>query len=665
MQFPTRGRSRTPPRNVAAGAFWWRPPTSTSRVLPSSSMSSLSSLSSPSSSLVVQAPRGPCVATPAVASDGGLPALRRDAPERRPWKRGSLPTLGTEAERDQALQDLDAGFYAASSASAVRSRRRCYTQLLGRWQLEPFPANAFKLRCLGAGVRQGGYRSYSSILAQYRVDSERQGDNWEGPLRRLYADAARACKRGLGPTIQALPLPLERLRELPGDPRPWVRDGPVGPRNAIVCGAWWLTREVELATIRANFLDIVDSDVPTASLQLPASKSDVAALGVSRTHACVCGGGPAQVDCPVHSAWDQRHLLRRLFPDHHVDGSPSLSLPLFPTERGTVTSKKAMTDTILMAARILGVPLATPDGMQRISGHTLRPTGAQGLAKLGVDSWAIELLGRWGSTTVQKYVRTAAISTAAAQARAQKLHVNLNTLVAQVSPELPQARGGPLTWEDVHRALRSVLPNLGASWRSSIVAEVQEMLKQELAKRPATTEAQTQACPSPPSSLSSSSSGSGPDDPTAENEPDQGETSADVGVEEARAELKQVTEVSSSWRGQQKRHLVLIAPPPVLPASAWVTKCGWRFGVRGTVFQANASPPLCGLCARQAGSKSGGNGSMTASPKPGLHSPHLPGALSDRWVRKLTVMWVSVRIKRLHMLRPEPGREERSNRKSD
>merc|ERR1712051_1097219 len=57
----------------------------------------------------------------------------------------------------------------------------------------------------------------------------------------------------------------------------------------------------------------------------------------------------------------------------------------------------------------LGQPLASMDGSSRVSGHTLRVTGAQGLTRLGFPLWAVQLLGRWGSDTVKAYVGAAAL----------------------------------------------------------------------------------------------------------------------------------------------------------------------------------------------------------------------------------------------------------------
>ena len=67
-----------------------------------------------------------------------------------------------------------------------------------------------------------------------------------------------------------------------------------------------------------------------------------------------------------------------------------------------------MTSTIVSAARRLGV-IDTPDGTLRVSGHSLRCTGAQGLIALGWRADAVRLQGRWESETVTRYTREAAL----------------------------------------------------------------------------------------------------------------------------------------------------------------------------------------------------------------------------------------------------------------
>ena len=65
--------------------------------------------------------------------------------------------------------------------------------------------------------------------------------------------------------------------------------------------------------------------------------------------------------------------------------------------------------TIVAAAVQLQIPLSAPDGSARISGHSLRVSGAQGLTRIGYPTWAVQLLGRWGSDTVRGYIGDAAL----------------------------------------------------------------------------------------------------------------------------------------------------------------------------------------------------------------------------------------------------------------
>ena len=210
---------------------------------------------------------------------------------------------------------------------------------------------------------------------------------------------------------------------MPSGRAPWVPGGPLAPRNFLVVGAWWMLRETEASNLRAALVTFADGAVPTLTLTLPASKVDSGARGVSRTHACVCPRGPLP-NCPVHAAADQMLVLRRTFAARLGAGGAADDLPFFPDAGGRPVTKSAATRTILRAAALLDVPARSADGAARVSGHSLRPTGAQGLTRLGLDTWAVKLLGRWGSSAVLTYVREAAASPEAAVARRRLLVQN-------------------------------------------------------------------------------------------------------------------------------------------------------------------------------------------------------------------------------------------------
>ncbi len=72
--------------------------------------------------------------------------------------------------------------------------------------------------------------------------------------------------------------------------------GPVGARNLLVCGSFWMMRELELSCARVKHLCI---DIAARSVEwcLPALKTDVLAVGKVHRWECVCSGAAA-MPCP-------------------------------------------------------------------------------------------------------------------------------------------------------------------------------------------------------------------------------------------------------------------------------------------------------------------------------------------------------------------------------
>ena len=279
MQFPVRRRSRSP--QLAQPASSRAEPQLSARAWLEPG---LSRLSSPSFSRVLP---------PGTSAGQALPALRRDGPGRRPYTIGSTPDLSTSELRDQALTELRSDVYAASSASAVRARRNCIARILSSWGVSAYPVTPEKVACLGAGLKRGGYRSSGNVLSQYRVDAERQGQAMDSSLHRVFTDVGRACRRGVGPSMRAAPLPFERLKFLPSSAEPWVSGGPLGPRNAMITGSWWLLREAELSGMRAAMVTLLLEPAPHHRVD-PSSVQD--RLRSRRGHQSTV----------VHMQWQQR-----------------------------------------------------------------------------------------------------------------------------------------------------------------------------------------------------------------------------------------------------------------------------------------------------------------------------------------------------------------------
>ena len=358
--------------------------------------------------------------------------MREDAPFRTGRSRGSLPSLATPVERDEAIQKLREDFYSAAHRRTMTWKWQTILNALGKWSFTPFPPTVDKLVALGAALKMGHYASAESYIFFYRSEAERKGFAFDPVLNRTLGDVLRSCKRGRGGVCKPTPLPLLRLHELDlQNDEPWCPDGPVGPGCAVTLGAWFLAREIELSTARAALveMDVDARGAPIVRWRLPASKNDQEAIGVARAHGCACTG--ALTSCPWHAARLQLQRLRARFPDRFDGDAPHIDLPLFPDLQGKVVTKDAMTQTIRIAAEKLGVRLDAADGSSRVSGHSLRVTGAQGLARAGVDTWAIQLLGRWGSNTVLEYVQAVPLELSAAWARSAAQRQTLEERVLQ------------------------------------------------------------------------------------------------------------------------------------------------------------------------------------------------------------------------------------------
>ena len=391
-----------------------------------------------------------------------VPALRRDAPSRREGGgRAALPHWGSQEEQEAALHILEADVYAASSRDTHIARLRTVVEALSRWGITAFPPTPASWRALAASLKQGGYRSAAAYLSAYRTEAERRGHHVDQLALRSIKDYTRSCERGQGAPARARPLPFHRLHLLPPGRQPWCVGGPLAPRNAIVAGAWFLTREVELSTSRARLVELVkgsNGEETSIKWHLPASKSDQLAVGVARVHRCQCKG-QASPSCPVHAIWDQLLVLQQLFPSRWQAGIADEDLPLFPTAEGQVCSKMAMSDTIRHAATQLGVTLASPDGSERVTGHSLRATGAQGLTMLGWDLWAVQLLGRWGSDVVKAYVREAPLDYHGPRSGSFTPSMDLDALVALVSARVkPTSAVAPDAGEVVAAAVAEAGP---------------------------------------------------------------------------------------------------------------------------------------------------------------------------------------------------------------
>ena len=236
--------------------------------------------------------------------------------------------------------------------------------MLSAWGLELFPLTPDTIRALGSTLRAGGYRAFANYLSLPRVEAERAGQVPD-PVRvcRAIKDAERSCGRGLAQPKQSECLPLEGLSALPGDVEPWIPGGPLWPRCLLVLGTWWLLWEIEVSNSRVDDLRVFRDGIQGAKLAtwfLSASKTDVGAAGVERSHGCCCSSG-SDLLCPVCIAELHIRAVSERFGRDISDGEEFL----FPTALGAPPSKEAVVMTIEEGARRLGLALERADGQAR------------------------------------------------------------------------------------------------------------------------------------------------------------------------------------------------------------------------------------------------------------------------------------------------------------
>jgi len=132
------------------------------------------------------------------------------------------------------------GVLALSTLASNDARWSTIVRYLGKFGLQPLPPTVDKIVALAAALKAGSYRSAPTYLGVYKSVALRHGYEFSQPMSQAMRDMTRSCLRGLGGPVRARPLPLDALSSLPGGSEPWVRAGPLSPRNLIVCGSWWL-----------------------------------------------------------------------------------------------------------------------------------------------------------------------------------------------------------------------------------------------------------------------------------------------------------------------------------------------------------------------------------------------------------------------------------------
>jgi hypothetical protein len=340
--------------------------------------------------------------TPSIA-----PLSRRDAPVIRHTKRGRIDlaldaTLSGETKL-QALKTLEQDEYAKNSKVARESIWNSYQLLHVSWfgkQVPVLPMTATKINAIGAMLKQGMYRSPQVYFDKARDTHIDDGYEWTPGLSRRIRKVIRSVTRGMGPSRQTFDIDLQDVASQRFPDTPLCTGGPIGPKNCYIAGSFFMTREVELSLAVWEHIDI-DWKSMKVTWNLPASKTDPMALGKRRTWGCVCEGDLSK-PCGFHALTLQEDLCNLLFANESKnDGDLPQDLPVFPTREGKFVSKIAMVSTFTEIAKSIGI------STECAGGHVCRISGARHLARINVDIWLIQLMARWQSPVVLRYIQDA------------------------------------------------------------------------------------------------------------------------------------------------------------------------------------------------------------------------------------------------------------------
>ena len=117
-------------------------------------------------------------------------------------------------------------------------------------------------------------------------------------------------------------------------------------------------------------------------------------------HTDQSAGVKANPICPFHNA---KHLLHTL----EACGLLNADSPMLPTATGTTMSSQNCKDTIAILIALVGGTDPTQGKTTLPGEHILRVAGAQMMSRAHIPLSIIQLIGRWGSDAVKRYVQEA------------------------------------------------------------------------------------------------------------------------------------------------------------------------------------------------------------------------------------------------------------------
>ena len=334
-------------------------------------------------------------------------------PVRRPAVQGNLLQAiqsASPSARQQTLEEFHNDIYARSTIGPRAARWRTWCRLAAAWGLDPLPINSTVISAVAASLKAGQYRSGHLYLSTARQMHVERYQSDPGPhVDQCIRDAIRSLQRGIGPgrlkdafqmEILATNIPIDsasRDKEI----QEYNINDDFQATDILLIGTWFLLRGAEIRAARRHHLQVQDTVV---TFTLPIHKTDTQGSLIQRQHFCDCDARHQPL-CPVHAARRHLHRLHRLFRQQVPEQ------PLFPNNLGTTMSSNQLKDMVTGTLQRLGVETTRPglqgERLPRFGEHVLRVSGAQFFARAGLELYIIQLMGRWGSRAIERYVQDA------------------------------------------------------------------------------------------------------------------------------------------------------------------------------------------------------------------------------------------------------------------
>jgi hypothetical protein len=322
--------------------------------------------------------------------------------------RGSLSlALSAARQPNNTLDIFRHDIYSSSSQKPRDSLWNTWCRIAATWQLPPLPVTSELIEKIGASLKAGGYKSAENYFCRAKDEHISQLRIALPPdVPSAIKKATRSIKRGAMAAKLKKAFRIELARSQPSDINLQLwKQAPAGaalaPIATIIMGCWFLTRGIELAAIRLVDVRLCKA-TKTVTITLPASKTDTAGKGVSRTHGCCCNELATHSWhnlCPYCIMTKYIKTWTQAFPEHRE------TWPLFCDRTGCFLSKSAVIQAVRSSVQTFDADAALDE--DSFAEHSMRVSGAQMLARCGVDVHIIMLLGRWGSQAILRYIQEA------------------------------------------------------------------------------------------------------------------------------------------------------------------------------------------------------------------------------------------------------------------